>query len=103
MASLKGSHISLSLCVNDMLMHLSIISWGNDTCNEMISLVGVKLVIPSLQRLSRALIPWWQTKDGCSSVLLECHAHLIVGEKVGGRSKDSQIVMRDASPEEKLD
>lgn len=52
MASLKGSNISLSLCVNDMLMPLSITNRGNDTCNETISLVGVKLVIPSSEGLS---------------------------------------------------
>lgn len=65
MASLKGSNISLSLCVNDMLMLLSIISWGNDTCNEMISLAEVKLVIPSPERLSGALILGWRIEDEC--------------------------------------
>lgn len=65
MASLKGSNISLSLCVNDMLMLLSIISWGNDTCNEMISLVEVKLVILSPERLSGGLILGWRIEDEC--------------------------------------
>ncbi len=69
MASLKGSNISLSLCVNDMLMLLSIISWGNDTCNEMISLVEVKLVIPSPERLSGALISGWRIEDECYKML----------------------------------
>lgn len=83
-----------------MLMRLSIISWGNDTCNEMISLVGVKLVIPSLQRLSRALILQWQTKDECFTMLLECCAHL---GKVGGRSEDSCMVMGDVLREERME
>lgn len=69
MASLKGSNISLSLCVNDMLMLLSIISWGNDTCNEMISLVEVKLVIPSPERLSGALILGWRIEDECFTMV----------------------------------
>lgn len=68
MASLKGSNISLSLCVNDMLMLLSIISWGNDTCNEMILLVEVKLVIPSPERLSGGSVLGWRTKDGCPTM-----------------------------------
>lgn len=68
-ASLKGSNISLSLCVNDMLMLLSIISWGNDTCNEKISVVEVKLVILSLERLSGALIPRWQMEDECFTMV----------------------------------
>lgn len=79
MASLKGSNISLSLCVNDMLMLLSIISWGNDTCNELISLVEVKLVIPSLERLSGALIFGWRTEDECLAAV-ERSARLTVGE-----------------------
>lgn len=69
MASLKGSNISLSLCVNDMLMLLSIISWGNDTCNETISLVEVKLVIPSPERLSAGLILGWRIEDECFTMV----------------------------------
>lgn len=51
MASLKGSHISLSLCVNDMLMLLSITSWGNDTCREMMARVQVQLLMLYLQEV----------------------------------------------------
>lgn len=58
MASLKGSNISLSLCVNDMLMPLSIISWGNDTCNETILRVEVKLVISSSGEVKWGTDPW---------------------------------------------
>lgn len=61
-----------------MLMLLSIISWGNDTCNEMISLVEVKLVIPSLKRLSGALIPGWRMEDECFAMSVTLV--LIVGE-----------------------
>lgn len=69
MASLKGSNISLRLCVNDMLMLLSIISWGNDTCNEMILLVEVKLLIPSPERLSGTLILGWRVDDKCFTLV----------------------------------
>lgn len=79
MASLKGSNISLSLCVNDMLMLLSIISWGNDTCNEMILLVEVKLVIPSPERLSGGLILGWQTEDECFTMVDDYYTAGIVG------------------------
>ena len=65
MASLKGSNISLSLGVNDMLMLLSITSWANDTCNETISLVEVKLAISSPERLREGLILRWQIEDKC--------------------------------------
>lgn len=80
MASLKGSNISLSLCVNDMLMFLSIICWGNDTCNEMILLVEVKLVIPSPERLSGRSILGWRTEDECPTLVELYSTSEIVGQ-----------------------
>lgn len=80
MASLKGSNISLSLCVNDMLMLLSIICWGNDTCNEMILLVEVKLVIPSPGRLSGGSILGWRTEDECPTLVELYYTSGIVGQ-----------------------
>lgn len=80
MASLKGSNISLSLCVNDMLMFLSIICWGNDTCNEMILLVEVKLVIPSPERLSGGSILGWRTEDECPTLVELYYISGIVGQ-----------------------